>query len=72
MREFTGKAGNIYIQKCRNPKDDHLYEVWFEDFCIMGNGDSELEALRDASRYTGDILALISEAILSVGPSAGD
>jgi len=65
MREFQGKAGRIFIEKA-GYDDRKAYEVWFEDLCILGDGDSELDALNEAWRHTGDILALISEATLSV------
>jgi hypothetical protein len=71
IREFTGRAGNIEIRKA-DDGNDRPYEVWFEDFCILGDGDSALEALHDAWRHTGDIMALISEATLSVAAGAGD
>lgn len=62
-KEFHGDAGAIYIEQAQ-PGDNHRYEVWFETFCILGEGNSELEALNDAWRHTGNILALITEARL--------
>jgi hypothetical protein len=67
--EFKGEAGTIYIEQAR-PGDNHRYEVWFETFCILGEGDSELEALNDAWRHTGNIMALIAEARLKVAATA--
>ena len=46
-REFKGEAGCIYIEVAQ-PGDNHRYEVWFETFCILGEGNSEIEALGDA------------------------
>jgi len=63
IREFEGKAGNICITR---ESDICPFEVWFEDFCILGDGNSELEALNNAWSYTGDIMALISEARLKI------
>jgi len=61
VSEFTGKAGNIYVEK-EPDRNDHPYVVWFEDLVILGHGNSELEALNDAWSHTGDIMVLISEA----------
>ena len=64
-KEFHGDAGTIYIEQAQ-PGDNHRYEVWFETFCILGEGDSELTALNEAWRHTGNILALIAEARLTI------
>lgn len=63
ISEFSGKAGNIYIEEV-DDDDDRPYQVWFEDFCIIGKGDTELEALNDAVAHVGDISRLVSEAIV--------
>jgi len=60
MAEYTGNAGTIYTRKA--DESEPRYEVWFEDFCELGAGPTEAEALEDAGRNTADILALISEA----------
>lgn len=62
MSEFSGEAGTIYVQKSKAP-DYHPYVVWFEDLCILGDGDSEIEALQDAGQHTIDILDLIVQAM---------
>lgn len=65
MKEFRGKAGVIYVeQRPKQSEDDKPYEVWFEDFCILGNGDSDIEALQDARQHAEDIVSLISDAII--------
>jgi len=67
MSEFKGKAGWIYIEKAHDVDEgDNQFEVWFEDFCILGLGKTELDALNDAWSHTGDIMVLISEARLKV------
>lgn len=77
ISEFIGKAGNIYVEKAAEG-NDHPYEVWFEGLCILGDGDSEIEALKSAARHTADISALLQEAIaktesaIGVGASAGE
>lgn len=40
--------------------------MWFESFCILGLGHTELEALDDAWRHTGNIMVLVSEARIKV------
>jgi hypothetical protein len=65
MSEFKGKAGTIYVNASRDGNNERVngdFEVWFEDFCILGQGKSEIEALDDAWRHTGDIMALIADA----------
>ena len=73
MSEFTGKAGTIYIEKAYYD-DRKPYEVWLEDFCILGDGASEQEALQEAARHTADISDLIKEAIakVAIGVGAGE
>lgn len=61
MADFNGPPGNIFTEY--HPDDDKPWEVWFEDFCILGTGDLEIEALTDAARHTQDIVTLINEAI---------
>ena len=62
MSEFRGKAGRIFIEQADTEVDSHRFEVWFEDFCILGMGNSELEALNNAWTHTGNIMALIAAA----------
>jgi hypothetical protein len=77
ISEFKGEPGCIYVEEAQ-PGDGHRYEVWFETFCILGEGNSEIEALRDAARYTKNIHHLITgaiaktECVSSVGASAGE
>ena len=69
LHEFKGKAGRIYIQRADDSEMDEggrRMEVWFEDFCILRLGHTEVEALDDAWSHTGDIMALISEARLKL------
>lgn len=68
MSEFTGQAGTIYVEKAGDKPTDG-YEVWFEDFCILGKGNSELEALENAGRQTIDILELIVRGMREVAGS---
>lgn len=69
ISEFKGKAGRIYVEKADDVDERH-YEVSFEDLCILGTGNSELEALEDAVRHVADISTLVSEAIVSVSIAA--
>jgi hypothetical protein len=70
MPEYTGNAGTLYTSLADN--SEPRYEVWFENFCELGAGPTEAEALQDAFRNTAEILTLISEAKIKVGASAGD
>lgn len=65
INEFKGKAGRIYVEKA-GYDDRKPYEVWFEDLCILGDGDSEIEALRNAARHAADISILIAEALVTM------
>lgn len=76
MSEFKGKAGTIYTEEHPDPagNEQERWEVWFEDFCILGTDSSELEALEDARRYTIDITDLIMQAkgeVATVSTTAG-
>lgn len=66
MSEFKGEAGTIYIERSKD-SDEKPFEVWFEDFCILGCGDTDLEALYGAAQHVRDISALIGEAIVKIG-----
>lgn len=69
MSEFKGKAGTIYVEK--DDSNEKPYEVWFEDFCILGVGDSQQEALRDAVGHVRDIGTLVSEALKQAQAAVG-
>ncbi len=62
-KDFGGTAGTLYLIK---RSDIDPWEVWFEDFYMLGDGNSELHALNNAWSNAGDIMALISEARLKV------
>lgn len=64
MSEFKGKAGTIYIEKVK--ASDREYEVWLEDFCILGTGNTELEALQNAGQQAVNILEIIVRAMPEV------
>lgn len=67
MSEFKGKAGTIYTTKSNSVgADDPRWEAWLEDFCILGLGHTEHEALIDAKRHTTDIRNLIDQALIQV------
>lgn len=61
MASFRGEAGNLYTE----PPDetDDQWNVWFEDFVILGTGKTEMEALRDALQQTLAINQLVGSAI---------
>lgn len=69
MSEFKGKAGTIYVSKSKD-SDEQPWEVWFEDFCILGTGDTKLEVLKDAVGHTADISDLISGAITELAATS--
>lgn len=64
MSKFKGDVGTIYTQETDDA--DKRWQVWFEDFNIIGLGNTELEALRDAERVTGEMNALVKQAIAEV------
>lgn len=64
-REVEGKIGTLYI---RRDKASREYEVWFEDFHIIGQGPSEIEALRDAKRMTMEMTELVESAMNDANP----
>ena len=65
-RDVTGKAGTIYIE----PPDprDRQWRVWFEDFHVIGQGPSEIEALKDAERMTTEMTDLVRSAMTDANP----
>lgn len=65
MSEFKGDAGTIYTNKSDTP-DLGRWEAWFEDFHIIGQGNTELEALQDAERMTQGMNLLVKEAITKI------
>lgn len=67
MSEFSGDAGTIYVTEAEHV-DNHRYDVWFEEFHIIGQGNSEIEALRDAAVYAKELLELITSALASYAP----
>jgi hypothetical protein len=66
--EFKGKAGTIYVEKA-GYDDSEPYEVWFEDFCIIGTGDSQIAALNDAARHLADMAEIVSDALRQMSPT---
>lgn len=62
MSEFTGEVGTIYTNKS-DSCDLGRWEAWFEDFNIIGQGNTELEALHDAERMTLGMNTLVKQAI---------
>lgn len=66
MSEFTGKAGTIYIEP--PDRSECQWRVWFEDFHIIGQGSSEIEALKDAERMTIEMTELVRSAMGSASP----
>lgn len=65
-REVTGKAGTIYIEL--PDRNERQWRVWFEDFHIIGQGPSEIEALKDAEQMTMEMTELVRSAISSANP----
>jgi hypothetical protein len=56
--EFTGKAGRMYL----NGGADQEWELWFEDFCILGTGNTPHEALENALAQTAQMLSQVAIA----------
>jgi hypothetical protein len=70
ISEYKGKAGTIYLQRSGSASEnDPAYEVWFEDFCIIGAGETELGALKDAVMHVADIGNLVASAMGQLSPS---
>lgn len=69
MSEFSSQVGTIYISEADNV-DEQRWEVWYEDLCILGVGNSEIEALNDAVGHVADIAHLVNMAIISTAVSA--
>ena len=68
MSEYKNQAGTIYVEQ--DNSNDKPFEVWFEDFCIIGTGNSEREALEDAERHLADINTLVKQALLKADNDA--
>ncbi len=62
MSEFRGDVGTIYTNKSDTSNLGH-WEAWFEDFNIIGQGKTEIEALHDAARMTLGMHVLVISAI---------
>lgn len=62
MSEFRGDVGTIYTNKS-DTSDLGRWEAWFEDFNIIGQGNTELEAMHDAARMTLGMHVLVISAI---------
>lgn len=65
MSEYKGEAGTIYTEYA-DSTDGYRWEAWFEDFHIIGTGDSERSALEDAVRFTEQLGTLTKEALAKV------
>lgn len=65
VRQIQGEAGILYVEY-----DQHVpeYYVWFEDFHIIGQGPSEIEALQDAERMTIKMTELVRSAMADANP----
>ena len=63
-KEYTGEAGTIYVEEPDDGSTRDDYEVWFEDFCIIGTGKTESEALQSAAIHTGRLSTLILTAMV--------
>lgn len=64
MSKFKGDVGTIYTEETED--SDKRWQAWYEDFNIIGLGNTELEALRDAERVTGEMNQLCKNAILEL------
>ena len=65
MSEFKGDVGTIYTNRS-DTSDLGRWEAWFEDFHIIGQGNTELEALQDAERMAQGMNLLVKEAITKI------
>lgn len=63
VNEFRSEAGNIFVTR---DSDIDPFEVWFEDFYMLGKGRSELEALQDAALTSAHVSLLLAMALNSV------
>jgi hypothetical protein len=63
MSKYKSDVGTIYVTETKGADDP--WDVWFEDFHIIGQGKSEIEALQDAARYTAGLSLLIATSLAS-------
>lgn len=61
-KEFKGEAGTIYLETSPDG-DETPWRVWFEDFCIIGQGRTRIEALQDAASHLAGIGLLVAQAM---------
>ena len=64
-REFKGRAGTLYLHETHD--DDQKWDVWFEDFCIIGCGNTPAAAMDDAVRHAANISKLAKQAFNELG-----
>jgi hypothetical protein len=69
IRQLRGDVGNVFITR---DSDIDPFEVWFEDFHILGKGNSELEALQDAALHTAQLLLLLTTTMTRSGDGSTD
>ena len=65
MPEYHGEVGTLYVEKHYQTTtyDDH-YQIWFEDFTIIGLGPSVIEALQDAHKFAIDLQEQVEKAMI--------
>jgi len=68
--EFSSDAGTLYLEY--EEHEDEPFQVWFEDFCILGQGATKVEAFRSAARQTAQIANLIAESVETVSADDND
>lgn len=69
MSEFKSDVGTIYTAAPGHKND--RWECWFEDFNIIGQGSTELDALIDAGRMTAEMNALCLSAVAQLQAKEG-
>lgn len=52
------EIGTVYIKNAAG-----TYEVWFENFCIIGLGATRTEALEDAETFVTGLSELVKTAL---------
>ena len=67
IHEFRDDVGSVYVTR---DSDIDPFEVWFEDFYILGKGNTVPEALADAALYASQLLLLIATAMIRVNSNA--
>lgn len=68
--EYKGEVGTIYFQRAKDVEGKE-YEVWFEDFNIIGLGKTKMEALKDAAEFAVDLGKLVESAMAQEAASGG-